>query len=380
MAIHFEQERWKEIEKNYTLWWEGKLERPLIKAVVKNAYPPDRERPAAPVLSMQNCNCLDYTPEQIIDRLDYELSQYEFLGDAFPMINMAAFGPGVLAGFCGADMDNSTGSVWYFPKEKLPIEEIHVKYNPDSIWAKRIKDIYRAGKERWGDQVLMSTPDIGGVQDVVAILLGSEEYMFALFDEPEEVERLQNEVRVALMEAFEDLEQVLGKDHPGYSDWTGLYSKTRSYTFQDDFAYMISTEMFEEFALEDMQKLSKEFCNIMYHVDGVGNLNHLDTLLEHTDIKAYQWVPGAGQPSARHWMEVYDKLHEHDKNIEVIGSLEDFEAIADRNPKGLFYHVLIDDEQGTAMQEQEFKDCLSDYHIVESGKRQQVEQLIQRWK
>lgn len=379
MAIHFDERRWQEIEKNYTLWWEGELDRPLIKAVIKNAYPANRKKPDVPVLSMQNCNCLDYTAEQLVDRLDYELSRYEFMGDAFPMLNMAAFGPGVLAGFCGAELNNSTGSVWYFPKEKYTIENLHIKYNPENIWAKRIKDIYRAGKERWGNQVLMSMPDLGSVQDVLATFLGNEDYIFALYDDPDEVLRVQEEIRKAFMEAYMDLESVLGNDHPGYTDWSGLYSKTRSYIFQDDFAYMISPEMFEEFALDDIQKLSGEFSNILYHLDGIGNLKHLDTLIEHTDIKAYQWVYGAGQPSAQHWIEVYDKLHQADKNMEIVGSIEDFEIIASRNKKGLYYHLLIDDEQGTAQKEQDFKDCLSDYHIVEYSRRKEVEALVQKW-
>lgn len=379
MAIHFNKERWQEIEKNYTLWWEGKLGRPIIKAVVKSAYAPEGEKPEAPLLSMLNCNCMDYSPEQIVDALDYELSQYEFLGDAFPFVNMAAFGPGVLAGFCGAELDNSTGSVWYFPKEKQSIEELHIKYDKDNIWAKRIKDIYRAGKAKWGNQVLMSMPDLGSVQDVLATMLGNEEYIYALYDEPDEVIRVQNEIRTAFMEAYEDLEKVLGEEQPGYSDWSGLYSKTRSYIFQDDFAYMISPEMFEEYALDDIKKLSENFSNILYHLDGVGNLKHLDMLLDNTNIKAYQWVYGAGQPSAQHWMEVYDKLHEYEKNMEIIGSIEDFEIIADKNSKGLFYHLLIDDKEGNAMKQQPYKDCLSDYHIVEYDKRQEIEQFLKKW-
>lgn len=380
MGIHFEKERWKQIEADYTAWWEGRLERPIIKAVVKSAYPPDRKRPEGPVLSMENCNRLKYSPEQIVDVLDYELSQYEFLGDAFPFINMAAFGPGVLAGFCGAELDNHTGSVWYFPKEKLPLKELHLNYDPHNVWAERIKDIYRVGKARWGSQVLMSIPDLGSVQDVLATFLGNEEYMFALYDEPEEVERLQREVRTAFMQAYEDLEAVLGEDCPGYSDWSGLYSRKRSYIFQDDFAYMISPQMFEEFALPDILLLEQEFPNVLYHLDGVGNLKHLDMLLEHTDIQAYQWVYGAGQPSAAHWMDVYDKLHKYGKNMEIVGSVEDFEAIASKNAKGLFYHLVIDDEQGNALRAQDYKDCLNDYHIVEAGRRKEIERLIQKWR
>lgn len=380
MAIHFDVNRWKQIKTDYTAWWNGTLDRPLIKAAIKSAYDPGRKRPNIPVLSMSTCNCLDYTAEQIIDALDYELCQYEFLGDAFPFINMAAFGPGIVAGFAGAELDNSTGSVWYSLKEKKPIEKVHIRYNPENVWVCRIKEIFRAGRERWGNQVLMSMPDLGGIQDITAIFLGNEEYMYALYDKPKEVFRLQNEARTAFLDAFKDLENAIGNERQGYTDWSGLYSRDRSYIFQDDFAYMISKDMFEEFAIDDICKLEKEFTNVMYHLDGLGNLKHLDMLLERTNIKAYQWVYGAGQPTARHWMEVYDKLHEKNKNMEIIGSVEDFQYIAEKNPKGLYYHLIVDDLEGNALKEQNFKDCLSDYHIVERKKQGEIIKLIERYK
>lgn len=379
MGIHFDQNRWKQIEKDYTAWWNGTLDRPLIKAAIKAAHAPGRKKPDVPVLSMRTCNRLEYTAEQIIDALDYELCQYEFLGDAFPFLNMAAFGPGVVAGFAGAGLDNSTDSVWYFPKQKLPIEQLHIHYDPENVWARRIKDIFRAGKECWGNQVLMSMPDLGGIQDIVAVFLGNEEYIYMLYDEPEEVFRLQEEARTAFMEAYKDLENVLGKEHPGYSDWSGLYSKERSYIFQDDFAYMVSTDMFKEFALSDIQKLEKEFTNVLYHLDGPGNLKHLDVLLEHTGIKAYQWVYGAGQPTARYWLDVYSKLQERGKNLEIIGSVDDFEYIANKNPKGLYYHLVVDDADGNALRNQDYKDCLSDYHIIARDEQRKIEKLIERY-
>ena len=380
MAIHFEADRWKKIKEDYTLWWEGKLERPLIKAVVKSAYAPDRKAPKAPLLSMRTCNQLQYTPEEVVDALDYELSQCEFLGDAFPFLDFAAFGPGALAGFCGAGLDNSTGGVWYFPKEKMSLDKLHIRYDPENVWARRIKDIYKAGRERWGGNVLMSFPDLGGIQDVLAIFLGNEEYMFALYDEPEEVERLQGEAREAFLAAYKDLEEALHATETGYANWTGIYSTERGYVFQDDFAYMIGTDMFEEFALGDISCLKKEISRVIYHLDGVGNLKHLDLLLDNTDIQAYQWVYGAGQPSARHWMEVYEKLYQRGKGMEIVGSPEDFDYIAERIPKGLYYHLTVDDKEGNARKNQDAKDCLSDYHIVEYDKSKEVEALLRRWR
>ena len=163
--------------------------------------------------------------------------------------------------------------------------------------------------------------------------------------------------------------------NPGYSDWGGLYSKDPSYILQDDFAYMISPQMFSEFGLPEIHKACEYLTNTIYHLDGIGNLNHLDYLLKE-DINAFQWVYGAGQPSARHWMEIYEKIHNAGKGLEVIGDLDDFRALYSRFKKGLYYHVLVDDKEGNALKTMDAKDCLNDYCVVAWDRKEEVKRLL----
>jgi len=291
---------------------------------------------------------------------------------------MAAFGASALAGLCGARMENSTGSVWYFPEEKVEIEQLKISYNPESIWATRIKDIYRAGQKKWGNMVLFSMPDLGGFQDVLATMLKSDELLCALIEEPEEVIRLQQQVYKAFFDAYEDFEKVLKPFNRGYSDWGGLFSKTPSYILQNDFAYMISPDMFNEFAIQDIENATNKLGHSIYHLDGVGNLNHMDAILSLKNLDAVQWVYGAGQPTALSWIEVYDKIINAGKKAEIIGSLNEFEQLNQKYKKGLFYHVLVDDNEGTAIKSMDYKDCLNDYHVIPVQKLLEVKVLLQR--
>lgn len=378
MSIHFSEERWKEIEKNYSSWWKGELNRPLVKVTVKKAFEAQREKPKVPILSQENCIDFSYTAQEIVDALDFELSQCEFLGDAFPFVNLWAFGPGSLAGLCGAKMDNSSGKMWYSPMEKKHISDITIKYDHSNKLVKRIKEIYHAGQEKWGNMVLMSMPDLGGFQDVVATFVESEDLIFNLIDEPEEVHRLQQEAYDAFMEAYEDLSSVLMPTNRGYCDWCGLYSKEPTCILQDDFAYMISPKMFEEFAMAEVKKASNRLTNSIYHLDGIGNLRHLECLLEDQNLKAIQWVYGAGQPSARNWMDVYEKIYQAGKGIEVVGDLDDFMFIYERFPNRLYYHLTIDDAEDSTKKNIEFTDCLNDYHIVSLAEKTRVEALLKK--
>lgn len=375
MPIHFDKTRYANLAETYDRWWNGTLGRPLIKIMVRDAFEPNREKPNVPLLSQANCHQFDYTAEQIVDRIDYELSKCEFLGDAFPMVNMWSFGPGVLAAFCGAELENASGSVWFkaSPKE---IEDVHIAYDGDNKWIKRIKEIYQAGIDRWGDSVVLGMPDLGGFQDVVANFLDSQELLMALIEDEDEVHRLQDEVYTAWMAAYQDLASVISAGSPGFSDWGGLYSKTPSYILQDDFAFMISPRAFKEFGYPEIKKACLTLPHTIYHLDGVGNLNHLDQLLDLKELNAIQWVYGAGQPPAREWMDVYERIYQAGKGIELVGDLDDFYALYPKYGDKLFYQCTIDGEDAFATRMMDEKDCIHSYKVFPCSEKENVLKLL----
>jgi 5-methyltetrahydrofolate--homocysteine methyltransferase len=308
-----------------------------MNVTIAGAYRPDGPVPRAPLIGQENCTDLSYTACEVIERIDYELQGTEFLGDSFPYYNLLAFGPGVLSVFCGATLDNSSGRVWFFPKEELPIEDIHVRYDPNNKWVRRIKDIYRAGLAKWHDQVLMGMTDLGSVLDTAATLRGSENLMMDFYDAPEEVLRLCEEIHIAWHEAYRDLESVLESESQGYTHWSGLYSTKPSYTIQSDFSYMISTEMFNKFTLPFLVKDCDLLGNTIYHLDGVGNLPHLDSLLSIKKLDAVQWVPGDGKPGPGHWIDVYQRIEASGKGIQIIGGPEDFAEVYPKIKKNVYF-------------------------------------------
>lgn len=319
--IHFSKEQMKQVQQNHLRWWEGTLERPLVKVTIEDMYAVNGS--GVPVLSQKNCMDLRWTPQQVIDALDDALSRQAYLGDAFPMVNFDAFGPGVLAAFCGARLDNSSGAVWFFPEKELPINEIHPIYDPRNSVVQRIKDLYRAGLEKWQGQVIMGLPDLGGVMDVGAVLRGSENLLMDLYDEPEEVIRLAAEIQQAWYDAYSDLAALLAPQG-GYTHWSGLFSKEPSYVIQCDFSYMISSPMFRQFVLDTLRTDTERLAHTIYHLDGIGELKHLDDILSLEKLNAVQWVFGDGQPPAEEWMDVYDRIAAAGKQMMICGTPESY--------------------------------------------------------
>lgn len=330
MAVDFSPDRWDRVKESYKLWWEGKLGRPLIPVIITEQKPM-RLKPSIPLLSQQNCHDFSITPKEVIDRIDYELSIYKFLGDAYPFVNMTEFGPGIIAAFLGAISDNSSGHVWFLPPENMKetsIKDIHFEYDPDNIWLNRVKSICMEGVKKWGDQVLIAMPDIGGALDILVSFRTNETLMYDMFDYPDEVERLIWEVHDLLFRYYRELNEIIRRYQNGYTDWSSLYSDKDSLVLQCDFSFMIGPGMFDEFAKPELQAACKKLSRSIYHLDGSGQLPHLDSILGISELDVVQWVPDPGQENCGLWPEVFGKINKAGKKIQIIkGGFEDIDHI-----------------------------------------------------
>jgi len=316
MSVNFSTDRMAEVFYSHDQWWKGALDRPLAKI-----FSTKKHASSTPALCQANCADFSRSAREVIEELDEEFSYTEFLGDAFPSVDFSAFGPGVLAAFVGAKLDNSSGRVWFFPEKELPIEKIHVKYDPENKYVLRIKELYEAGIEKWKGKVILSFPDLGGVMDVAATLRGSENLLLDLYDAPEEVIRLNNEIQTAWYEAYNDFYAIL-KEQKYITDWNGLLSSKPAYVLQCDFCYMIGNAMFREFVLPTLLKDTEALSNTIYHLDGIGELAHLDTILSIKNLNAVQWVFGAGQKDSDQWDEVHEKIVAAGKQLMLTGTPE----------------------------------------------------------
>ncbi len=324
--IAFTGERWERIREVYRTWWAGKLDRPVIHAELCGRDP-GRPRPAAPLLTQASCADLSWSADELIDTIDWELSGREYRGDAYPYFNMDAFGPGILAAFLGASLDNSSGRAWFHPKAVIPIGDLHFTWDQHNIWYRRMCDIYQAGMRRWKGLVKMGLPDLGGALDVLAVFRTTEGLLLDLYDAPGEVKRCLDELQPLWMRAFRELSGLLAPQG-GYVDWSGIWSEVPSYILQSDFSFLIGPAMFDEFALGELKRTSGELGRSFYHLDGTGEIPHLDSLLTIETNLGVQWVPGEGKPDCTHWPEVYRKIFNAGKLTQVIGGPEIVEAVA----------------------------------------------------
>ena len=300
MAIDFDSARWERTKDTHRAWWAGELGRPLI-YLNRGGGDPGRPEPALPRKNAPAFYDLSVPAEDIVDRWDWDMSCTRFLGDSFPSI-WPNFGPGVAAAFMGAEFHatEETGTVWFHPAHELDIRDIHLEYDPNNIWLRRIKDISRAAVERWRGQVQVGMTDLGGNLDVLSSFRPSEQLLYDLYDHPDEVKRVTWEAHELWWRYFDEITSVLQPLNPGYSGWFGVYSEVPHYILQCDFCYMIAPDQFDEFVKPELAASCRRMVNGFYHLDGPGQLPHLDSLLTIPELKGVQWVYGEGNPPAEH--------------------------------------------------------------------------------
>ncbi|MCX7591280.1 MAG: hypothetical protein N2255_06585 [Kiritimatiellae bacterium] len=328
MSIDFSLGRWEQVRENYARWWEGRLERPLIHLTVTGRQP-DRPEPRLRFEGFTAFYGLDVSPEDIVDRWDYDLSSLEFLGDAFPSV-WPNFGPGVAAAFMGAGLYADGTTCWFLPHKVRDITELDLSYRTDSPWLRHIKEICRAAMDRWEGLVQVGMTDLGGTLDILATFRPGKNLLLDLYDHPAEVKRLTWKVHEAWWRYFYEIDAVLKPVNPGYTAWTPIFSATPYYMLQCDFSYMIGPEMFEEFVKPELQASCRRLSHPFYHLDGPGALRHLDALLSIPELRGIQWVPGEGQPDCTHWPNVYKKIRDAGKLIQIWGNMQTLDAIVEQ--------------------------------------------------
>ena len=105
----------------------------------------------------------------------------------------------------------------------------------------------------------------------------------------DEIAAFSDQVDRCFMEYFN--EQTEWIQDAGYTGWIPLVHNKTWYPLQCDFSAMISPKMFERLVLPSLENISSQMGTSVYHLDGPGEIVHLDMILSVPNIHAIQWVP-----------------------------------------------------------------------------------------
>jgi hypothetical protein len=314
-TLNFTEADWERIERDYTAWWAGELDRPLV--WLTGRKPGAR----APEFNRFLANHPDKAPQELCELLDKDYQTQLYFGDSFPTL-FVNFGAGALAAFLGAKVNTRPETVWFEPAEDLEIKDIDPVFDPDGAFWRRVVDVTQAAVDYWDGQVAVAHTDIGGNLDIVASLRTTENLLMDLIDAPEEVERVIWKVKDAWCDCYDRLEAIIRTKCRGTVPWARTWSPKRTYMLQCDFCYMISPAMFKRFVQPELAAVCDTLDHGFYHLDGPGALPHLDLLIEIESLRGIQWVSGAGSADAATWLDVLKRIRDGGKLCQIFCTAE----------------------------------------------------------
>jgi hypothetical protein len=359
LNLNFNQQDWERIKTDWQAWWAHDLDRPLV--YLDNLDPAVGSWSEWYGLADDLAPGDNPEPHAILDGFERLLNGMQFFGDAFPKW-FPYYGPGIFAALLGGTPKFAPGTVWFDALGK-PLDEISLSYSPDHPWRKKILGLLEAAAGRWGGQVFLGATDIGGNLDLLASLRGSTGLLMDLVERKAMVTEKIAAITQLWLRWFDEMYAVIAPTCGGCSGWAPFWAPGRFYMLQSDLSYMISPRMFERFVLPDLHACCEALDYPFYHLDGAGQINHLDLLLSLEKLRGIQWIPGAGSPPPQEWLPLLKRIRDGGKLCQVYVSAEGALRIArELGGKGFLFVIdyRMDGEQMTPEEAEAFLKMIRD--------------------
>jgi hypothetical protein len=309
---------WDSHRTTWRRWWARDLQRPIVTATTWDTW---AEKPEWWGRHLGGVP-LSVTPDEIAAAAEASLHTAFYHGDEFPKYWMN-FGPGVLAALLGGELHADAHTTWFTPGVHAgrSIADLCVPETIGGPWLDRLQAITRACAARFGTCAVIGTTDIGGNLDVLASLRDSNQLLLDVMDDPAEVDRLAGDITARWQTCFDAQMAIIEPCGLGTTPWASIWSEQRCYMLQSDFSYMISPKQFKRWVVPDLTTLCAQMPHGFYHLDGKGELPHLDHLLAVPGLQGVQWIPGDGNPNSAEpeWWSVLQRIRAAGKLVQLYG-------------------------------------------------------------
>lgn len=274
-------------------------------------------------------------PEEIIQRNRKLMENTYYAGEAFPCLFLD-LGAGGHAGFFKGEKHYFGDSMWFFPSLQNPDD---LEFDENSFLYKKTLELARAFVEDSKGDYMVSMPDDTGNADALSHLMGPDELLPAMIEEPEAVQRALGKIEGAYERIMREVYDIVRDNNEGGSciQWLSTWAPGLHAQMQCDMSVMISNPMFEEFIMPELRAQCGLLDNALYHFDGVEQIRHLDSLLSIPRLRAIQWTQVAGQePCTEHFAEL-KRIQAAGKSLVILVTPDQIRPILENlSSKGLY--------------------------------------------
>jgi hypothetical protein len=280
-----------------------------------------------------------FDTEYVLERANAGFQNTYFGGDSFPRC-CPDLGPDLFAALYGIPLEYGEDTSW-----SIHALEDWSSYTPFRIegknaYYKKIVEITEAAVADGRDKYLVGVTDIHPGADCLVAMRGPETLCIDTIERPDFIKRGVMDLFEGFTAFYTELADITCRYQEGTTNWMGIWYPGRWYVTSCDFICLISEESFEDLIVEELEAELDFLDTSIFHLDGPGALRHLDRLLEIKKLKGIQWVYGAGQPTASHWLPVLKKIQAAGKCFQVYATPEEMPVLLENlAPEGAMYMV-----------------------------------------
>ena len=336
---------WETAKEHYITWWAHEY----FGRCAINIYAPKEgvKREPPPLPEKVEDRWLDFDYLTAVN--DYRMASTYYGGEAFPMWSPGYAGQEGHPRFLGSEVKLMETTGWGYPVIEDGDLTSHdyndIKLDKDGeAWQYFVNVRKRAVRDSKGKGIPGNNA-LGGCGDTLAAIRTTNKLLFDVTECPDYVRAFDQYLMKQWIEVYEESYNLTREGAEGSTCFYDLWSPGRFYCTHNDFAYMISPEMFIDIFLPSIEMQIEYLDHTVYHVDGIGNFVHVDALLELEKIQAIQILPGAGKPSPLHYMDVLKKVQKAGRNLHIgIGPGEVKDALENLSARGLFIGTYAETE------------------------------------
>lgn len=333
---------WEDAKRRWTAWWNGEVLDRVAICVTAPKFGVTRKGIPAPKNLIDQWTDIDY----LLDNAEENMRCTYYGGESVPWFS-PNIGPNALSAWLGAELvfvDAITS--WAKPIIKDWESFKGLPFDENNYWWQFMIKLIKTATERAKGKYLVGIPDLHAGGDALAALRGTERLCVDIYEYPEKVSECLEFITGFWFKCYEEFYWLTTSNgQEGSISWLG-WAPGKTCPLQEDFLALVSPEVSRKFFIPIIKKKSSYLDYPIFHLDGPRSLVHLDLLLDISELKAIQWVPGYGNGPILRWIPLLKKIQSAGKLIHIAVEPWAIEPLLKEiSPKGLMLVTYCSSEQ-----------------------------------
>jgi hypothetical protein len=302
----------KRVEK-FRSFYAKKNCRPLFGFVLGSEYPVHRYNAAKNIPENIHLTPAHFYIDSYLDDFDYLFEKHEECGGDFIWSASIYWGIPWIEAALGCPIVLNSYSCGSIHVESLPgfngPEDIP-EFSTNNPWVRKAIDFLDRAAKRSNGRYPLATTRMRGISDLLSLLYGTENLIFAMLERPDEVRFVSEKLTDFWIQFGKMQIDRIPEFHGGTgSFYYNAWAPKGTIWHQEDAAALLSPDLYETFIREWDEKIVDAFDGCIMHQHSNGYLPY--EFYIKMNFIALELHIDSGGPSAESLMTVYKKIMEH---------------------------------------------------------------------